>query len=286
MANIILGYNNRVDAATLSDGTWSATLPRVNLQNRLVSKVARTTTDSIAAATINVDLGAAYAIGAVALIVHNISAAGLVRVRGNSATDMTSPLYDSGWVDVWPANAISVDLREWENDNFWTGTLTAAARAGFTVPFINLNPARTVARYWRIEVDDTANADGYIQIGRLFIADTWTPAINYSYGAGVFYEDPTQIATSVGGEEFFDQRTKFRIMRLRLAYMTEDEAYQQALEIQRLGGSSGELIVMPDPDDLVNGFRRNFVGRLRSLSQVTIDPSGRFGVDLEIKELI
>ena len=286
MANIIIGYNSRVDSATLDGGAWSATLPQSNLQNRIISKVARTTTDAIASATINVDLTAPYAIGAVALIAHNISTSGLVRVQGDDANDFATPLYNSGWVEVWTNGIIPEALLEWEDDNFWLGTLSAATRAGYRVPYINLNAAKTVARYWRIEVDDTTNVDTYIQIGRLFMSDYWQPAHNYVYGAQMSFEDPTNIAVSVGGQEYFDARSRYRIHRIRLEFVSEADAYAEAFELQRIVGVSGEVLIVPDSADTTNGVMRNFVGRLRSLSPITISPNNLFALDLDVKELL
>ena len=286
MANIIIGYHNRVDAATLSGGAWSATLPQINLQNRIISKVARTTTDAIASATINVDLGAAYPIGAVALIAHNISTSGLVRIRGDDANDFATPLYNSGWIEVWTNGIIPEALLEWEDDNFWLGTLSAEVRAGYRVPYINLDSAKTTARYWRIEVDDTSNVDTYIQIGRLFMSDFWQPTRNYNYGAQMQFDDPTSMAVSVGGQEYFDARSRYRIHRLRLEFVSETDAYAEALELQRIVGTSGEVLIVPDSADTTNGALRNFVGRLRSLSPITISPTNLFALDLEVKELL
>ena len=36
MSNILLAYQNRTDEGVLSGGSWLASLPLVNLQNRLV----------------------------------------------------------------------------------------------------------------------------------------------------------------------------------------------------------------------------------------------------------
>lgn len=42
MANLLIGYQNRADAATLAGGAWSSTLPLNNLKDRQQAKVART----------------------------------------------------------------------------------------------------------------------------------------------------------------------------------------------------------------------------------------------------
>lgn len=92
MANILLAYPNRIDAATLSGGSWSETLPQSNLQDRLLRKVARTADAKINSTLVQMDLGAEYAIGCVAAAAHNLSSAARVRVTGSASS--------SAWTDI------------------------------------------------------------------------------------------------------------------------------------------------------------------------------------------
>ncbi len=193
VANITLGYNNRIDLATLSGGSWSSTLPLVNVQSRVLSKAARSTDDAIASATINIDYGAAasYYIAVVALIAHNLSSAAKVRIRASTVSDFASTTYDSGWVNAWASGTIPSALLEWESDSFWLGTVSAQMRAGYAAPYVKLT-TRVTSRYWRIEIDDTSNSDTWIQIGRLFMSDTWTAANNYRPAVHVGHVDGSE----------------------------------------------------------------------------------------------
>ena len=286
MANITLAWNNRTDAGTLSGGSWLATLPLTNLQNRQVQKVARSSNATNASTQFTIDLGQPRNIGVVALVVHNISVLGRVRITASDTAGFIATYYNSGWVDVWPAGQVPQNLLEWEEDNFWLGTLSANARAGYQSPFIHLLAAAQSLRYWKVEVDDTGNADGYVQIGRLFMASTWTPATNYAYGAGLGYQDPTPADTSLSGAEFFDVRSRYRVFEFQLEYMVSNEAYSQALELQRLSGTSGEVLVVPDKDDAANQPVRAFVGRLQQLGAITQPQPTTYAVRFQVKELL
>lgn len=287
MADILLAWNNRTDEGTLSGGSWTATLPLANLQNRQVQKVARSSNATTAATQFTIDLGQPRNIGVLALVVHNISVAGTVRVIGSDNPAFTSPLYDSGAVAVWPTGVIPAELLEWEEDNFWLGTLSQQARAGYQSPFILRTGANgQVLRYWRVEISDTTNSDGYVQIGRLFMAQAWTPGVNYAYGAALGYEDPTLVDTSLSGAEFFDVRSRSRKFRFGLQYLEATEAYAYALELQRTAGISGEVLLVPDSDDAPNAFRRNYVGRLSQVAPVTQPLPDGYEAAFEIKELL
>lgn len=201
-------------------------------------------------------------------------------VTGNGA------IYDSGWNAVWPSGMIPQALLEWEDDNFWLGTLSNNARAGYQSPYILLLASQQNLRYWRVEVGDTGNSDGYVQIGRLFMASTWVPSVNYAYGAGLGYQDPTPIETSLSGAEYFDTRSKFRVFNFELQYILNSEAYAYALDLQRLAGTSGEVLVVPDSSDTTNQPYRAFVGRLLQLSPITQPLPSAFCVPMQIKELL
>ncbi len=281
----LIAYGNRCDEATLSGGSWLAGLPLANLQNRLIAKVARSSGVTTAATKFDVDLGRARRIGMMALIGHNFTVVAKVRIRGDDAADFATPLYDSGWVDVWPYGMIPPELLEWEEDNFWLGTLSDQARAGYQSPFIHRVTTLPSLRYWRVEIDDTTNSDGYIQIGRLFLADVWQPTFGPVVGAAISMDDTTIIESSLGGSEYFDARAKPRVHRFDLRAMNKTEAYTRVLDLQNLLGVAGEILIDPDYADQENKPRRAFVGRLRSLAPVVESSPGIFDTSFEIREV-
>lgn len=96
-------------------------------------------------AFIDFDLGAAYAIDFLAVLAHNISASATL-IRFTGATD----------------SGISANLA--------TEDLTHASGS------IHKFPSSAVTKqYWRFEVHDPTNIDGYIEWGRLLVAIKWQP---------------------------------------------------------------------------------------------------------------
>lgn len=454
MANIFLAWQNRIDEATLSGGSWLSSLPITNMQDRQIQKVARTSNATLAATQFDIDLGVARPIGVLALVNHNISVGGLVKISGapslasfvNQFTTFTNDFsnaawtkgnvsvtpnssivfapdgtatasqilglsidfaniyrdvslpgtstvthniylkagsqslaaakiswlgggagntqtascsinlatgevtnvsgsassiaawatdagngwwrltltgvgtnaanntvrfefevvgsksifawgaflsnaaavtYESPFIEVWPAGILPIDLLEWDEDNFWLGTITQDQRTSYQSPFIHKLPEPDTARYWRVQVYDTANPDGYIQIGRLFMARGWTPAINYVYGAGLGYEDITPVERSLSGAEYFDIRPKFRVMRFTLDYIEDTDAYSFALDLERVAGISGEVLIIPDGgEDPARQSLISYLGRLRTLSPIRHAKPTAYSVPFEVKELL
>lgn len=113
----ILGYNNLIDDATLSGGSWETDYPIANLQNRRLFKKAKSTSGG---ATIVVTLPAATAIGVVALCAHNLSGAATVRVQGGT--------FDSGAATVYAGHDYAVDT-DGESAAEWTITVAGNGSA-------------------------------------------------------------------------------------------------------------------------------------------------------------
>lgn len=287
MNNIAFGYPNRTDEAALSGGAWMASLPLSNLKDRVIAHVARSSNLLLASTQFDADLGQSRMIGALALMGHNLSVTAKVRLRGadTQANLTAAPAYDSGWIAVWPSGIIPLDLLEWEDDNFWLGTLTAEQRAAYNTPYTHTF-TRTSQRWWRVEIDDAGNSAGYAQVGRPFLSDLWTVTYNYSYGAEISVEDRTGVEASQGGVEYFDAQAKYRTIKVNLDWLSETEAYARMLEIQRMLGVSGELLVIPDSADTANGFRRTIIGRLTRISPISHPQHNIYRISLEVKEIL
>ena len=194
--------------------------------------------------------------------------------------------YDSGYVPVWPSGTIPQSLLEWEDDNFWLGTVSQEAVAGFNAPFVLPLASPQTLRYWKIEVVDTTNPSAYVQIGRVYIGSSWQPTYDRSYGASMGYEDISVIEASLAGEEFFDVRRRRRGHRFELGFMSQTEYMDRVLELQRLQGVTGEVLIVPDVTDTANQAKVSFLGRLKSLNPVEQPYYNTWSCNLEIQEIL
>lgn len=287
MANAIIAHNNLADSCTLTQGSWVSTLPLNNLKNRVQGIVARTTSDALSATKFLIEVPNGQITKSIGLINHNFSLTAKVRIRASTddSSMATNVEFDTGWVDAWPSVYSTLNL-EWENLNFWTGQYQNNERVGYTWNFIKSAPYALAAQYWLVEIDDTANDDNFIQIGRLFLGEDWQFQINMQYGASIAWEDNTTIDESLSGTEFFENRPMYRVARFSLNAMPESEAYGKAFDIIRRAGVSGEILFLYDPDDTLHTLRRQFRARLRTLSQIENPTVDAFSAVWEIKELL
>jgi len=268
MANCMFGYPIHSDSssASLSGGSWEASLPLSNLTDARVTKVARSTDALTASTTFDVDMGQDRYISMVCLVGHNLSLNATVRVYGDDAASFAAPDYDSTALDAF-GNVYPASMPTWIDPADRDQQLTAEDwAAGYKVDFIHVLSTPTSARYWRIAISDTGNTDGYVEIGRLVIASAYQPTINMAKGAGLGWQTSSTRTESRGGAFFHEDRPRRRVFNFTLPMVDTDEALVHGFELQRALGTTNQLFFIFDPDDTVHMHRRSFLCVLDSLS--------------------
>ena len=281
----LIAYQNILDDATLSGGSWQTTLPLSNLQQRPLQRVARSTDASGNSTQFVMDFGRARTVGLVALLNHNASVDASWGVRLSDDAGFATVIYE--WNDdVWSSLYNSLDLA-WEDENFWSGKPTAESLAGYTWNAYHLLPTAQAGRYLEVTITDSGNADGYFQLGRVFVGAGWSPVIDLAPGASLGYETETTVQRSLAGAEYFERQEGYRVARFALRGLSKNEALIQALDMQRIAGTDGEVFFAWDTADraTIHSLRRTFLGRARKLSALEQPYQALFSTTFELQEL-
>lgn len=281
MRRAIIGYNNRIDSATLSGGSWQA--PLTNIQTRYLQEKARSTDASLSSTVIDVNLGEYRVINIVGITAHNFSVDAIYRLTAGE-TAGASDVYDSGWLEAWPAVYGTSEL-EWEDDNFWDGKLTQEEREGYNA-CIAVETAIVGAQYWRIEINDTGNPDGFVEIGRLFFGRVFEPEKGFEVGAEISWDDKSEINQTLQAVDIYNRIQKFRRATLIAPILTREQAYQQAFEMQRLSGTTEEVLLIGEAGNPAETPRQSFIGRFDRLNPIRASHYDICSTGFEIKELI
>ena len=285
MGRLTLCYPDRCASATLSSGSWQTHLRLNNLKSAPLGIVARSTNATTGSTEVRADLTISRPVGVLVLCAHNLSSVAQYRVQGSNVSDFSVAEYESGMVDVWPS-FWSTEALDWEDDRWWDGKITEEERAGYTANLVHLLDTETYARYWRLMMFDTTNPDGYVQAGRLIIAQAWQPAVNHDWGAKLGYETDTQSESALDGSRYFDVRPRRRFFSCQLSWLDSDEAYGRILEMMRALGTHQELFVLTDHDDVLNRMRRSFLATFRQLNAIEAPYLNAHSVALEFTEVL
>lgn len=284
MANCIFGYQNRIDESTFETyGSWETTLPLLNLKNRLLSKVARSVDATATSTRLRFAIAKDRVVGVLAVANHNLTVDATFRYRIYSDSGYSTMVYDSGTLNVWPD--MPYGYYEWEEEPFWDLSMTDEQRILSAKTLIHIQTNITNARYYQIEFFDTANPDGYVQLGRIFLGTKYQPEANMNLGASIGLETDTLIDKALGGAEFFDRRESFRVARFTLDYLNQSDSIINS-DMMRISGVDAEVVFVWDNSTDIIRNRRGFLGRLRSLSQIEQPYNTRFQTTYEIKELL
>lgn len=207
--NLTIGFPLR--SCTLAGGSWLTARPLTKALNfRELNDPARSTdatTDSTQfVATLT---EGSRPVGCVALADHNLSLDALVRVRLLDSED--AEIEDSGWVEAWPEvyGAFSLD---WGDPAFMSLRPNANELAQEIATFVHLFDTSRICAKVEVQIDDTDNPDGYVDIGFFAAANATELTINLAYGAREGFEQRSYRQVSQGGNRYVERRNKPRVL--------------------------------------------------------------------------
>lgn len=232
--------------ASITGGDWSTALPLANLVDRQITKVARSVDATLAKTKFIVDCGSAVSVQAFELRWTNLSTDAQWRIFGGT-TSGDDDVYLGDWKDVYLS--------------------TPSGITGHDFAAIDVLSNAYTARYWTIEIDDESNADGYVEIGHLFMAPIWRPTYNASYGLQDAIIDLSEKDRADGGDQFFVTREKYRQVQFVLEALTGAESLTLR-QMQRTLGTHGDLLYLPSTSDLVYSQEYGFLGTFEELSPI------------------
>lgn len=240
-----LSVTNLAASATLSGGSWLAAAPVTNLTTREPADTARSTNANNSSTRIIVDHGAAVTRRVLDLREHNISSGATIR---------------------W-----SVGTTSGGNEVATTGTINAwqfAPRAydGRDHGLIFVLPADATGRYDYIEIFDSSNADGYVEIAQLGIGPIdFVPAYNASAGLKHGLVSLSGRERSSGGTLWTDEQRVIRFASFVLDGMTPAKG-NDLHELERYVGTTKQVVYLPSLTDAAEIQRHGMRGTVEEMS--------------------
>lgn len=269
MADITFATSIFVDDGVLTATNEVSALPGTNLQDIQPTKKWRTT--SLSTMAIEIDLTTAKAVNLISLIAHNATSTATWRIRGaTSQAILTSTTvgYDSSTITMWPSTGKPQD---------WNDQL-------FSLKWLGSN-AQTF-RWWRVDVFDDANGDGYFEAGRLIIDNAWQPTVGLSPNWGFRWIDPGTRERSIIGNLYPTQRTRHRIFEFTLDFNDKDAMLNNAAELQRKRGISQDVFILADPTGTTHLHKESVYGLFTDLQPLVNTAFDIFSQVIIIEEMI
>ncbi len=292
MANVLLAAPNYVDATfytvSFSGGSWQAGLPLTNLQDPQLAVVARSVDANPASTQFDVDLGAQRLVKALAIPYSNASRDATYRIRASTVAGTfagPSLVADSATAQVYPI-IYPWGTTLYGSASWWDGRMSPEEAAVSRMPIIQVFASPPIARYWRVEIIDPTNADGYLEIPRLVLASGWQGSLNMAVGSELGARTLTGAVESMSGAGFYDRRNSQRTAKIVFNFLPGDEAMAQAYDLIKTIGIDQQLFFAWDPDDTAHRHRRSFLATIEKLGSVQASTPDRFATSFEVKEVM
>ena len=275
MAAVVILSPTDSDQAALVASAAAASLPVTNLQGMQPQKKWRAL--SVTSASITIALAQAIACNALALVAHNLTSGATLRVRGAAtAGNVTAAPAVDVTVSAWPATG-KPGVPNWPN---WLSLVTWANAVAY--------------QYWRLDIADAGNTDGFLEAGRLVIGAKWQPTTNFDLGGYPLGFDPQDVQTKTpSGYIFTDRRAASagRQIALQITGANQREVQDGIAEIQRLRGMWGDVIVCLDPAATTDFHRQSMQGVFTAKPRFPIVPQWdadgiQYGATLSLDELL
>ncbi len=292
MANCVILGPNYVDSTyatvAFSLGDWQPENPASNVRDPRLVRAAVSRNVTLEATKILIDLGQSRDIRGAAIPDMVTSRDAQVRFSAYATADTSlTPIADSGWIEryqvIYPWGSLPFEDPHWLD-----GKMTEEERTLFPMPVINIWDMPQVARYWLVEVADTASALGSVGIPRIILAPGSQPSFNMIPGVKLVHESRTTVQESWGGAEYADSQRARRVVNFELDYLPEDEALTAFFDLQRKLDVDKQLFFAWDPADAINVQRRSFLGRMRTLNplEAVALADARMNLTFEFAEII
>lgn len=278
---IIIAYPNKIDKnSTVSGGNWSLNFPLINIKDRVLKRKARTINTLESSTKFTIQWNKVQSISAFSLVSHNLTVDASWKVKFYLDNTL---LYESPLGNIWEPYYSTFDL-EFEYDNWWSGLPDQEAIDEFTPITVWFGDLYVVNKI-EIEIFDTENPDGYIEIGRVFVSSFWQPKINVSFGANFGTQVNTTVEEALSGTDYFDRRQPKRTMSFSLNRLTEEEAFGRVQDMQRELGIDRELLIAFDRQGDYR-YHKTFLGRLKELNALDQPYTDYYSSSFEITEIL
>lgn len=274
-------YQNLADTATITASpTATGTTSVANLIKDSKSLVYRGTGTSV---TLTVNLAASSIVGGVAIPFCNLTSTATIRVRGYSATSGTGTLlFDTTTLNACPYQP----LGQWAWGTIPLGLNTYAYGGGTYARCWLPNSEQLACLSLVVNIVDTSNTSGYIELSRLVIGAYWSPTYNTSFGLSAMPKDTSVHERSESGDIITNRGIRYNTLNFDLKYMDPGDRNEFS-KIMRGSGLPKAMFISLFPDDADPGKEQihQIYGKLSQIGGISHPMYEMYSTTIDIEEI-
>lgn len=246
-------YDNQAFNATINALTENPSYPfstaiGSNTQTQL-SRVGRTI--DVTSQYIDFSFGSATGVQYVAILGHNITSSATISIQGGTAL----------------------------GGNTFSQSITTEYRGVWIVAFTNVESYQ----YWRLNISDATNPDGYIEIGAVFLGTSLEmPGMNL--GQVVSTESASVASPSASGQVYGDRRLNYDIAEIVFIDITESKRQEIKTWISTVDIVQPFVLLIWENDLDVQGPVYSVLTETPQLARSTVPGSNLWGLTMKVRE--
>lgn len=251
-----LSDKNLARTATFAGGEWMLPLANLATDERFIGAPARCDATDPGKSQFEVTLPAPRMLSLMGLLFHTLSSAATVRMTfAGPDLDFDTPVFATDWTRVYQRMFPSAFL-PWETNNWWLGTIDQEEIDLFR-RHLWVAPPPVIIGAIRYEFDDQTNPDGVIDLGGLWLAQTFSPVMNFDRGRDLAILPRDLQDEAPSGRIFVEARTPRRQLTTTWSSLTDQEAYR-FFDLGMRVTTARPVIFVPNLDDPVSVVREAF----------------------------
>lgn len=268
-------YDNAADRYEITASSVAGSLIPSNMQTDRKSEVYRSSGTST---TLTLTSATANFVNMVALVFTNLTSSATMRVRTYTNEADVTPIKDSGIVSAQAPDPLGEF--DWGNVPFGINAYSYYG-AGYGRCYLENSPVKKVV----IDIVDTTNPSGYIEISRLVVGKYFTPDNDAEMGMGINVVETSKKERSNASDLVADLGTKSKKINFDLAHMTESDR-AQVYNILRGNGITKSLFISLFPEDVNPNNEQTYqiYGKLSQQSAVALSYWSAYSTTIEIEE--
>lgn len=273
----LLHVDNLPDFTLSTNATTETSLPVSNLALSGRSRKMRTTTT----ADFNVKGNSATSIymSCFAMSGFNLSKSATARLRLYEGENQTGDVsYDSGTINPVPTK--SWGTFRWGVPDLWGQAYDVSFNPLYIFWF---NAA--ICKSWQLDISDTTNTDGYLEVSRLMSGLYDTFSKNVDNGLVFGYKNNTKQIRSASGSLRAVTAEKYRYVEFSHSWLTEVEQLI-FLESTKNAGLDSDIImsIYPDDSSKQKEIEHSFIGKITNAPLFIHDDYLRYVTKYTIEE--
>ena len=276
MPNLRVVFDNATGrTSSLIASTTAGSLVAANLLTDIKSQTWRATGTS---ATLTATWAANETVGCVALPFCNFTSTATIRVQGY-ATPGGSLVFDTGAVSA--CASVPSGLKGWGTAPLGVNAFAYAGGAYACAWF-----APTVVQQLVIDLADSANPSGYLEVSRLVAGNYWSPTYNADYGASITAQDSSKPYRNDAGDLLTDLGPRFRSMSMTLSNMTAaDRAALMSIFLGNGMGMPMYLSLYPQNSDAALEQAYQIYAKLSAAGAMAASVPGAYTAQVQLDEV-